>query len=342
PHSILAHQIPHGKRERRRRELRERGVLPRREQRLRERLQREPLKPPRPRGTEPGRLDPLRDFYDIWADDNPLERPLAGQDAWFLEQTKKQRVKRPERLRKKPSEAPAVEVIAAGGSYNPAFEDHQVLLLRAHEEELRKQKAEEKLEKQLSLPTGTEAPTPEMRFREECEGLLEESDAEGEETEQPEQPEQRAPPPAPPKEKKTEQQRRREKEARAQAARRSREKAARCRRQELFRLRSIRLQVTRWEAELLRRRQARQAKRRVLDARPRRLGRLKYQDPSLEVQLSDELAESLRVLKPEGSVLRDRFKSLQRRNLIEPRERARFKRKYRLKYVEKRAFREVT
>ncbi|NXV88332.1 NOP53 protein, partial [Calonectris borealis] len=147
---------------------------------------------------------------------------------------------------------------------------------------------------------------------------------------------------APRREKKTEQQRRREKEARALATRRRREKAARCRRQELFRLRSLRLQVKRWEAELLRRRQARLAKRRAKDALPRRLGRLKYEDPSMEVQLSEELAESLRTLKPEGSVLRDRFKSLQKRNLIEPRERAKFKRRYRLKYVEKRAFREVT
>ncbi|XP_025908658.1 ribosome biogenesis protein NOP53-like, partial [Nothoprocta perdicaria] len=159
PKDILAHQIPHGKRQRRERERRERGVLPRREQRLRERLRREPPEPPRPHGTEPGRLDPLRAFYDIWAADNPLDRPLAGQDAWFLEQTKKQRVKRPERLRKKPLEAPAVEVIAAGGSYNPAFEEHQALLLRAHEAELRKRRAEERLEKQLSIPAGTAAPT---------------------------------------------------------------------------------------------------------------------------------------------------------------------------------------
>ncbi|KAM6226039.1 ribosome biogenesis protein NOP53 [Porphyrio hochstetteri] len=75
---------------------------------------------------------------------------------------------------------------------------------------------------------------------------------------------------------------------------------------------------------------------------PRRLGRLRYEDPCLEVQLSDELPDCLRTLKPEGSVLRDRFKSLQKRNLIEPRERAKFKRRYRVKYVEKRAFREVT
>ncbi|XP_068766174.1 ribosome biogenesis protein NOP53 [Struthio camelus] len=347
PKDILAHQIPNGKKQKRKQQLWERlaekGVLPRKERLLRARLRRGPPAKGGSKAPEPGRVDPARSFYDIWAENNPLDRALAGQDSWFLEQTKKQRVKRPARLQKKPSEAPAVEVIAAGGSYNPTFEDHQALLLQAHEVELKKQKAEEKVERQLSFPPAAEAPTAETLFQEECEGLLEESDEEGggPSPEEPGEP-LKTGPAAPQKEKKTEQQRRREKEARALAAQRRREKAARCRRQELFRLRSIRLQVKRWEAELVRRRQARLAKRRALDAQPRRLGRLKYEAPSLEVQLSDELAESLRTLKPEGSVLHDRFKSLQRRNLIEPRQRAKFKRKYRLKYVEKRAFREVT
>ena len=87
---------------------------------------------------------------------DPLERALVGQDSWFLQQTQKQRVKvsgggrefggcfgggtaqqtphcgcpplpqRPPRLQQKPSQLPAVEVIAPGGSYNPTFEDHQV------------------------------------------------------------------------------------------------------------------------------------------------------------------------------------------------------------------------
>lgn len=35
---------------------------------------------------------------------------------------------RPERLNKQPSVLPAVEVIAPGGSYNPDFFSHQVLL----------------------------------------------------------------------------------------------------------------------------------------------------------------------------------------------------------------------
>lgn len=355
PKDILSHQIPNGKKERRRRQfwerLAQRGVLPRAERRLQTRLQNAaapPRGPPAEKAPEKGRVDPGRSFYDIWADDNPLERALVGQDSWFLQQTQKQRVKRPPRLQQKPSQLPAVEVIAPGGSYNPTFEDHQALLLKAHEVEVMKKRAEDKVERQLRFPTAAEAPTAETVFREQCEGLLEES--EGEEEEEEEQKEeavggaQPSDPPRPPLRpgKKTEQQRRKEKEARAQELRRRQEKAWRCRQQQLFRLRSLGRQLRRWEQELLRRRRAREAKRREMEGRPRRLGRIKYEDPALEVQLSDELAESLRTLKPEGSVLHDRFKSLQKRSLIEPRERAKFKRKYRLKYVEKRAFREVT
>uniref|UniRef100_A0A8B9QVG8 Ribosome biogenesis protein NOP53 n=1 Tax=Anas platyrhynchos TaxID=8839 RepID=A0A8B9QVG8_ANAPL len=352
PKNILAYQVPNGAKERRRRQfwerLEQRGVLPRAERLLRARLR--GAAPPREKPLEKGLLDPSRDFYDIWAENNPLDRALAGQDSWFLQETKKQRVKRPPRLQKKPSEVPAVEVIAPGGSYNPTFEDHQALLLRAHEVEVRKKREEEKVERQLSLPPAAEAPTAETVFQEQCEGLLEESGGEEEEEEKEEEEEGGAAAQDPPKAavvpprpgKKTEQQRRKEKEARALALQRRQEAARRRGRQELFRLRALRRQLRRWEAERLRRRQAREAKLRALQGRPRRLGRLKYEDPSLEVQLSEELAESLRTLKPEGSVVHDRFKSLQKRSLIEPRERAKFKRRYRVKYVEKRAFREVT
>lgn len=39
----------------------------------------------------------------------------------------------------------------------------------------------------------------------------------------------------------------------------------------------------------------------------------------IHVQLQDELSESLRLLKPEGNLLKDRFQSIVERNLIEPR-----------------------
>ncbi|KAJ6663795.1 hypothetical protein lerEdw1_009874 [Lerista edwardsae] len=357
PKDILAHQIPNGRKLKRKQrlweQLAEEGVVPRKERLLQEKLK----KPAAAKGSSVeaacGSPSPAKEFYDIWSDSNPLDQALASKDSWFLEQTKKQPVKRPDRLKKAPSQLPAVEVISPGGSYNPTFQSHQALLLQAHEIELKRQKAEEKLQRQLNFPTAAEAPTQETVFREQCEGLLEEDsgDEEGQArvAEEGEPPEKEPPaadsasaPGVAAGEKKTERQRKKEKAAKRLKSRELSEKAARRRRQELFQLRSIGLQVKRREAELLRRKQARQAQREAEANKPKRLGRLKYEDPDLDLQLSTELADSLRTLKPEGSILKDRFKSLQKRNIIEPRERAKFKRKYRLKYVEKRAFREIT
>merc|ERR1711972_488908 len=45
----------------------------------------------------------------------------------------------------------------------------------------------------------------------------------------------------------------------------------------------------------------------------------KYEPQEIEIKLSEELTGNLRNLKPEGSLLEDRFKSMQRRNMIEVR-----------------------
>jgi len=56
----------------------------------------------------------------------------------------------------------------------------------------------------------------------------------------------------------------------------------------------------------------------------------------LEIQLSDELAESLRLLKPEGNLFRDRYRSMVARGIVEGRFAPNTRgRKYPLKYVEK-------
>ncbi|XP_068384418.1 LOW QUALITY PROTEIN: ribosome biogenesis protein NOP53 [Eschrichtius robustus] len=353
PKDVLAHQVPNARKLKRKQQLWERlakqGELPREARRAQARL----LSPPAARA-KPGPQDTVeRPFYDLWVKDNPLDRPLERQDPFFLEQTKKKGVKRPQHLHTKPSQAPAVEVTPAGASYNPSFEDHQTLLWAAHEVELRRQKAAEQLERRLAPPASEQAATQESAFQEMCQGLLEESDGEGEPGEgQDEGPEaggdraagaEASPTAVRPAsaEKKTEQRRRREKAARMLRVQQAAVRAARLRHQEVFRLRGIKAQVARRLAELARQRERRQARRLAEADRPRRLGRLKYQDPDIDVQLSSELSDSLRTLKPEGNILRDRFKSFQRRNMIEPRERAKFKRKYKVKLVEKRAFREI-
>lgn len=109
----------------------------------------------------------------------------------------------------------------------------------------------------------------------------------------------------------------------------------------MFQLRSIRAGLKKQEQLTNMRHAQRKARQEAEKSMPRRLGRLKFQAPDLDVQLSNELPSSLRSLKPEGSILKDRFKSFQKRNLIEPRERAKFKRRLKVKYIEKRAFKEI-
>jgi len=57
----------------------------------------------------------------------------------------------------------------------------------------------------------------------------------------------------------------------------------------------------------------------MLKCKPRKLSRNQFEQSRPEVQLSDELATGLRGMgAPEGSLLRDRYQSLQKRNILEP------------------------
>ncbi|XP_078389402.1 ribosome biogenesis protein NOP53 [Cetorhinus maximus] len=340
PKDILAHQIPNSRKLRRKAEREKRlGIVPRKQRLLNARLQNPAVKTK----AVPNN-NPARDFYDLWSITSPLDKELEGKDTWFLEQTKKKRLKRPHNLNQKPSQVSAVEVIAPGGSYNPTFESHQALLLEAHEVEVKKLRTEEKIKRQVAIPSSEQLPTKESVLEELCQGLLVDSDGEEQERrlKAGEEAEDRPVRNAVWCEKKTERERKREKMIKKQEHRLKEQKEARQKQQDLFRLRSIKGEVKELEIKLAKRKVKRTEKQKAEANKPRRLGRLKYEDPDLEVKLSDELADTLRALKPEGSILTDRFKSFQKRNLIEPRIRAKFKRKHKLKYVEKRAFREVT
>ena len=74
-----------------------------------------------------------------------------------------------------------------------------------------------------------------------------------------------------------------------------------------------------------------------------RLGFKRFETPDLELKLSHEVEGSLRLLKPEGSLFDDRFKSLQKRNIIEPRLRAKVaKLNFKPKKFEKKGHKAVT
>ncbi|KAF3848058.1 hypothetical protein F7725_021086 [Dissostichus mawsoni] len=327
PKDVLSYQLPNAKKLRRiaqkAEHLAAKGIVPRRQKKL---LNLRPVEKTESKAVTDANNNPERDFYDIWA---PEIKSTA--DPWYLQQTRKSRVKRPEKLNAKPSALPAVEVIAPGGSYNPDFFSHQALLQEAHDVEVKKQKAEDKLVRQLAVNKDHLA-TEETIFREQVEGLVEQEDDDNNDEKQEMMMAL----------KKTEKDRRKERAEILKEQSRQADKEQTFRQQQLFQLRSIKTSIKQDEADTKVKQIQRKANQEAEKSQPRRLGKLKFQAQDLEVQLSDELAGSLRQLKPEGSVLKDRFKSMQKRNLIEPRERAKFKRRLKVKYQEKRAFREIT
>uniref|UniRef100_M3ZK52 Ribosome biogenesis protein NOP53 n=1 Tax=Xiphophorus maculatus TaxID=8083 RepID=M3ZK52_XIPMA len=331
---ILAYQQPNAKKLRRIAEKAERlaakGVVPRKQKRL---LNRRPIDRTVKKAVAEANNNPDRDYYDIWGQE-------LSADPWYLQQTGKKLVKRPEKLNEKPSVLPAVEVIAPGGSYNPDFFSHQALLQEAHQVEVQKKKQEDKLERQLAINKEDKA-TEETNLREQVEGLVEEEN-DDEELAPSKEDDEAALAAIAVTQKKSEKQIKKEKAEKLKEQQRLTSRRQTERQQQLFQLRSIKASIRQQEEKTKSKQMQRRIKQEAQKAQPRRLGKLKFQAPDLDVQLSDELAGSLRQLKPEGSILKDRFKSFQKRNLIEPRERAKFKRKLKVKYVEKRAFREIT
>jgi nucleolar protein 53 len=72
-----------------------------------------------------------------------------------------------------------------------------------------------------------------------------------------------------------------------------------------------------------------------LELRRRKLGKIALPERDLELVLPDELQESLRLLKPEGNLLKDRYRNLLVRGKVETRRPISFAKKRKVKATEK-------
>jgi nucleolar protein 53 len=71
-------------------------------------------------------------------------------------------------------------------------------------------------------------------------------------------------------------------------------------------------------------REKREKVRAIKEKEPKQLSKRKFEPPDLEFNLGKEINGNLRGIKPEGNILEDRYKSFQRRNIIEPTVRQRY------------------
>ncbi|KAJ7777431.1 ribosome biogenesis protein Nop53/GLTSCR2 [Mycena metata] len=251
--------------------------------------------------------------YDPWA---PAEEVVEIKDGLETVQPKKVKVPVHSHPRDK-IEVPAILEPHQGTSYNPPADSHQELLLKAHEiEQKRVEKAaklaemKEKFDKAkldapeevLGVPSGMKV--DDLMPAEDEDTVMEE--------------------PIPKKmpQRKTKAQRNKAAKVLAQKralAERTRKKV------ELSIINSYKHLRRTTNQTLSAREQAHAVRRAAVQEKLKlglagqKLGKHKVPVEEVDVQLGEDLSESLRGLKPEGNLFRDRFTSLQQRALIEPR-----------------------
>jgi nucleolar protein 53 len=109
--------------------------------------------------------------FDLWSGEKDLK--INDTNEYFLRTTNRIMPNKPKNFDVKPSLLPAIELPHPGTSYNPTYEDHQDLLLKAHLVELEKLKKEEKLMRNMDakIPKMTEEQIEKLWLKEMSTGL---------------------------------------------------------------------------------------------------------------------------------------------------------------------------
>jgi len=236
---------------------------------------------------------------------------------------------------------PAVEVPDAGASYNPNLEDHQELLWKATIVEIEKEKELKKVERATTemFPSKNNAPGENGYIQEMSEGILElpgsmdeekldeENNMEDEEEEGLEG--QFKP--------KTRKQKRDKRKRMFEDQKLLREKNVKTLETDIFRSKSINKNLVQDEKKTEENQLKKEEKLKEKMSGPLKLSNYKFEAQEIELKLTDELTGNLRNLKQEGSLLEDRFKSLQKRNMIEVRVKQKTVRQLKRKTFEKRS-----
>ncbi|XP_060083805.1 ribosome biogenesis protein NOP53-like [Ylistrum balloti] len=279
---------------------------------------------------------PVADF-DLWETD--VNADISKEDPHFCVVTKKRRINVPRHYHQKPSEMSSIQVPDPGASYNPSYDDHQNLLAKAHDVEVKREKKEKKLYNavEAKFRTISAAELEENLRAEMTSGLNEEEDEKVEFTEE-ELEKLSVAPPVRREDKKTKVQRNKEKNVKEKEHSKLKDKTAKSREKDIFRLKTIKAEIKTRERDLSERARQKKEKYNKSGMNTRKLGKMKFEEANIEIKLSDELPGALRLLKPEGHLMVDRFKSLQKRNVIEPRLEASKKQKYKPKTFMKKGY----
>ncbi|XP_011202330.1 ribosome biogenesis protein NOP53 [Bactrocera dorsalis] len=263
---------------------------------------------------------------DVWAEEDFRDKipGLKDEKGWIskelaLHVTKnvgKPVIKVHDSIRHRTTKAKKFAAPPPGLSYNPSLDDHQALLKEVVEREEKIIKEENHLKRvttqMFSKVTPEERDT--RRLQEMRSGLDDES--EGEANDATEDGEYRTINPPVENKKKSKQSRRKELQQKELQKKQAEKKALKKQIADLNRIKSIKTEVIAEEEALKILKKHRKKVELKKKFETKRLGRLKYVDPDIDVNMPEDIAGNLRNVKPESSLLVDRFKNFQKRNIL--------------------------
>merc|ERR1712018_408255 len=118
---------------------------------------------------------------------------------------------------------------------------------------------------------------------------------------------------------KTRKQRKKELKLKMKERRKNYDKREKMRVQNVYKIKTLNKEIKAEEERIAQNIAKRKVKKELKKSMPASITNHKYEEQDPDLKLSEELTGNLRSLKPEGNLLTDRFKSLQKRNIIETR-----------------------
>lgn len=264
---------------------------------------------------------------DIWVEEEVRDRLPGLNNDWIskdlstyiLQKTGKGAIKVHSSIRHKTTKAKSFEEPHPGISYNPSLSAHKDLIEKVVEKEVGIIKEEKHLKRvttdMFSKVTAQERDA--LHLKEMSSGL-DEGEGAGEGTENDANDDLPYKPVNPPVEnkKKSKQKKRKQKEKRVMNNELKKKELLKKQRIDIHRLKTLKEEVLKEEEELNQIKKRRKVAAKKKKFEPKRLGRLKFQEPDVDVSMPEEISGNLRNVKVQSSLLVDRFKNFQKRNIL--------------------------
>lgn len=266
--------------------------------------------------------------YDLW--ETKEKTPIGDVYVDYAEDFEKVRLarifkcprKQNQNVLKKPSLLPAVEQPHPGLSYNPDKEEHTDLLIAIGDRKKKELREKRKLNKKVKAGFDPTVNVSLENAKEMASGLFSESEPDDEANDDEPNDEDQAAHDviiSDLKRRKSNKARRNKIAEHLDKLKAKRRKDKRRLETEFTKIKHYVKEAKAAEQQTNLRKQLREQRKMEKMYLPARLGKEKYKDPEPEFCLEHELNGSLRKINTDGNLLMDRFKSLQRRNLIEHR-----------------------